>query len=675
MAKKNKLDESSITNRLRKLSELIKKHNVHYHQDDRPKITDAEYDSLVKENNDLEKLYPHLILKDSPNNQIGARALKKFVKTTHRTPMLSLANAFNQKDIIDFNDIIKKFINLKKNILFDFICEPKIDGLSLNLIYENGILLNAITRGDGKIGEDVTQNILHIENIPNNLSINYPKVIEIRGEVYLSKKDFKRLNEKLPENEKFANPRNAAAGSLRQLDSKISKSRPLKFIAHGLGYSTKKYLTIDEFYEDLINWKIFPNKLSKKLSEFGDMMKYYNEIENLRGTIEYDIDGLVFKINDISKQKRLGIVGKNPRWAIALKFSAEKAKTVIKSIDFQVGRTGAITPVARLEEINLGGVLITNATLHNFDEIEKKNIGKGDLVEIQRAGDVIPQVIKLIIKSKKNPKKILPPKTCPICNSPTIKEKDEAVLRCSNNIDCYAQKLGQIIHFISKKNFNIDGFGEKQAKQFYDLKIITNVSDIFKLEKFKQKILLLEGWGEISFNNLIEAINKSKKISLDKFIYSLGIRYIGETNASILAYEFLSIRNLIKSIQNTDLISNVDGLGPKAVSSLQSFFSINDNKKLIEELNSIVAIKGLEKRSRNSFFSNKSVVFTGTLAKLSRDEAKYRAKTKGAKILSNVSSNTDYVVVGEKSGSKAEKAKNLGIKILSEEDFLKKISE
>ena len=675
MVKKNKLDESSITNRLRKLSELIKKHNVHYHQDDRPKITDAEYDSLVKENNDLEKLYPHLILKDSPNNQIGARALKKFVKITHRTPMLSLANAFNQKDIIDFNDRIKKFINLKKNIFLDFICEPKIDGLSLNLIYENGILLNAITRGDGKIGEDVTQNILHIENIPNNLSINYPKVIEIRGEVYLSKKDFKRLNEKLPENEKFANPRNAAAGSLRQLDSKISKSRPLKFIAHGLGYSTKKYLTIDEFYEDLINWKIFPNKLSKKLSEFGDIMKYYNEIENLRGTIEYDIDGLVFKINDISKQKRLGIVGKNPRWAIALKFSAEKAKTVIKSIDFQVGRTGAITPVARLEEINLGGVLITNATLHNFDEIEKKNIGKGDLVEIQRAGDVIPQVIKLIIKSKKNPKKILPPKTCPICNSPTIKEKDEAVLRCSNNIDCYAQKLGQIIHFISKKNFNIDGFGEKQAKQFYDLKIITNVSDIFKLEKFKQKILLLEGWGEISFNNLIEAIKKSKKISLDKFIYSLGIRYIGETNASILAYEFLSIRNLIKSIQNTDLISNVDGLGPKAVSSLQSFFSINDNKKLIEELNTIVAIKGLEKRSRNSFFSNKSVVFTGTLAKLSRDEAKYRAKTKGAKILSNVSSNTDYVVVGEKSGSKAEKAKNLGIKILSEEDFLKKISE
>ena len=675
MIKKNKLDESSIINRLKKLSELIKKHNIHYHQEDRPKITDSEYDSLVKENNYLEKLYPHLILEDSPNNQIGVRPLKKFNKISHKAPMLSLANAFNQKDIIDFNDRIKKFINLKKNIFLDFICEPKIDGLSLNLIYENGILLNAITRGDGKIGEDVTQNILHIENIPNNLRINYPEVIEIRGEVYLSKKDFKRLNEKLPEKEKFANPRNAAAGSLRQLDSIISKSRPLKFIAHGLGYSTIKYLTIDEFYEDLIKWKIFPNKLSKKLSDLSDMMKYYNEIENLRGTIEYDIDGLVFKLNDLSKQERLGIVGKNPRWAIALKFSAEKTKTTIKSIDFQVGRTGAITPVARLEEVNLGGVLISNATLHNFDEIEKKNIGNGDLVEIQRAGDVIPQVTKLIHKSKKNSKKILPPKTCPICNSPTIKEKDEAVLRCSNNIDCYAQKLGQIIHFISKKSFNIDGFGEKQAKQFFDLKIIKNVSDVFKLEKFKQKILSLDGWGEMSFKNLIEAINKSKKISLDKFIYSLGIRYIGETNASILAYEFLSIRNLIKSIQITDLISNVDGLGPKVVSSLQSFFSINDNKKLIEELISIVDIKKLEKRSRNSFFSNKSVVFTGTLATLSRDEAKYRTKIKGAKILSNVSINTDYVVVGEKSGSKAEKAKNLGIKILNEEDFLKKIND
>ena len=675
MIKKNKLDESSIINRLKKLSKLIKKHNIHYHQEDRPKISDAEYDSLVKENNYLEKLHPHLILKGSPSNQIGTMPLKKFKKITHRTPMLSLANAFNQKDVIDFIDRIKKFINLEKNILLDFMCEPKIDGLSLNLIYENGILLNAITRGDGKIGEDVTQNIQHIENIPYNLSINYPEIIEIRGEVYLSKKDFVKLNEKLPEKEKFANPRNAAAGSLRQLDSMISKSRPLKFIAHGLGYSTKKYLTIDEFYKDLINWKMSPNKLSKKLSVLDDMMNYYNEIENLRGTILYDMDGLVFKLNDILKQERLGIVGKNPRWAIALKFSAEKAKTFIKSIDFQVGRTGAITPVARLEEVNLGGVLISNATLHNFDEIEKKNIGNGDLVEIQRAGDVIPQVTKLINKSKKNPKKILPPRTCPICNSITIKEKDEAVLRCSNNIDCYAQKLGQIIHFISKKSFNIDGFGEKQAKQFYDMKIIKNVTDIFKLEKFKQKISSLDGWGEISFKNLIEAINKSKKISLDKFIYSLGIRHIGETNASILAYEFLSIRNLIKSIQNTDLISNVDGLGPKAVSSLQKFFTINGNKKLIEELNSIVTIKELEKKSRNNFFSNKSVVFTGTLLKLSRDEAKYRAKTKGAKILSNVSVNTDYVVVGEKSGSKAKKAKNLGIKILNEKDFLKKISE
>jgi len=674
MQKKNKVDEIKIVNRLKQLSILIKKHNIHYHQEDRPIISDAEYDSLIKKNNYLEKKYPHLILKDSPNNQVGSKLLKKFKKITHRTPMLSLANAFSKKDIIDFDERIKKFINLQNNIRQDFICEPKIDGLSLNLIYIKGQLQTAGTRGDGNIGEEVTQNILHIKNIPTHLNQNFPDIIEIRGEVYLSKKDFKKLNEKISKNEKFANPRNAAAGSLRQLNPNISKSRPLKFVAHGLGFSTKKYLTIEEFYQDLIKWKIFPNKLSTKLSNIDAMMKYYNKIENLRGSIEYDIDGLVFKLNDIKKQKRLGNVGKNPRWAIALKFSAKKTKTIIKSIEFQVGRTGAITPVARLEEVNLGGVLITNATLHNFDEIEKKNIGNGDLVEIQRAGDVIPQVIKLITKSKKYSKKITPPKFCPICKSSTIKEKDEAVLRCSNNIDCYAQKLGQIIHFINKKSFNIDGFGEKQVKQFYDLKIIKNVNDIFKLERFKQKILSIDGWGELSFNNLIDAINKSKKISIDKFIYSLGIRYIGETNASILAYEFLSIKNLIESIQNTDLISNVDGLGPKAVHSLQSFFSINDNIKLIEELNSIVDIKELEKRSQNNFFSNKSVVFTGTLKTLSRDEAKYIAKTKGAKILSSVSTNTDYVVVGEKTGSKAKKARNLGIKILKEEDFLKKIS-
>ena len=557
----------------------------------------------------------------------------------------------------------------------EFICEPKIDGLSLNLLYKKGRLLYACTRGDGHIGEDVTKNILHLENIKKNLKNNYPEYIEIRGEVYLTKKEFNLLNNTLKDNEKFANPRNAAAGSLRQLDASISQSRPLKFIAHGLGYSEKKYNKISQFYEDLKKWEIKPNKISGIYNNIKDMMAFYNKIENERSKIEYDIDGIVFKLNDIGLQNRLGIVGKNPRWATALKFSAEKTKTIIKSIDFQVGRTGAITPVARLEDVNLGGVLISNATLHNFDEIYKKDINKGDLVEIQRAGDVIPQVTKLLKKNNKENNKILPPKFCPICNAPTIKDKDEAVLRCSNTVNCYAQKLGQIIHFISKKSFNIEGFGEKQAKQFYDLSYIKDFTDIFKLAKYKDKIEKLDGWGELSFSNLINSINKSKSISLNRFIYSLGIRYIGEINANILANEFLSIEILLKSIPKDESLSNVDGLGPKAVSSIKKFFSINENIKIVEELKQIINIKKVEKVSKNNFFSNKSIVFTGSLSKLSREEAKYKAKTKGAKILSTVSKKTDYVVLGENAGSKYEKAKSLGITILVEDDFLNKINE
>ena len=668
------LDEKKIISRLKTLAKLIKKHNVYYHQKDNPLITDKEFDKLIEENNNLEKKYPNLILKESPNKLVGSKPSSKFAKIEHKKPMMSLGNAFNIEDVKDFISRIKKFLNQDDEKL-DFICEPKIDGLSLNLIYHNGNLEKACTRGDGKIGEDVTQNILHIENIPKKLSLNFPKVLEVRGEVYLTKNDFLILNNNLSDKEKFSNPRNAAAGSIRQLNSEISKKRPLKFIAHGLGFSSKNYKTITEFYNDLVLWKLFPNKLSKKINNLENLIEYHTTLEKERGSIKYDIDGLVIKLNNILLQERLGNVGKNPRWAIALKFSAEKTKTIIKSIDFQVGRTGAITPVARLKEINLGGVLINNATLHNFDEIEKKNIGNGDLVEIQRAGDVIPQVTKLIEKSKIKSNKIVAPKKCPVCKSNTIKEKDESVLRCSNNINCYAQKIGQIVHFISKKSFNIDGFGEKQAKQFFDLKIIKSVSDIFKIEKFKDEILELDGWGELSFKNLIDSINKAKTIALDRFIYSLGIRYIGETNSSILAKEFISVNNFVNSVNNITLISNVDGLGPKAVYSLKSFFSLNQNINLIKELVNFVEVEKYELSSVKSFFSNKSIVFTGSLTKLSRDEAKYKAKTKGAKILSTVSKNTDYVVIGEKAGSKAKKAKELGIKILKENDFLEKINE
>ncbi len=389
--------------------------------------------------------------------------------------------------------------------------------------------------------------------------------------------------------------------------------------------------------------------------------------------MDYDIDGLVVKLNNLSDQKRLGIVGKNPRWSLALKFSAEKARTLIKDIDFQVGRTGSITPVARLESVNIGGVIISNATLHNFDEIRKKNIQIGDVVEIQRAGDVIPQVLRVIKKNTNKAKNIEPPKKCPVCKGVTYKEKNEAILRCTNTYGCYAQKISQIIHFISKKALNIDGFGEKQAKQFYDLKIISNIVDIFLLEKNKNIIENLEGWGSLSFANLISSIEKSKTINLDKFIYSLGIRFIGEINAEILAKEFKNIDNFISLSDNTAALANIDGLGPKAISSIIEYFSYSQNLSLIKKLSKILDIKNNIISNSKNFFNNKSIVFTGTLKSISRDEAKHMAKEVGAKILSSVTKNTDYVIVGDKAGSKEKKARELNLNILSENDFLKKI--
>ncbi|OUW95083.1 MAG: hypothetical protein CBD97_03630 [Pelagibacteraceae bacterium TMED237] len=669
------LNEKSAKLRLKELSKILKKHNYYYHNLDKPKISDKEYDKLLKENNDLEKNFPHLKLKESPNNLIGSKIKDKFVKITHNSQMYSLANAFEKKDIIEFEKRLKKFLNLSNNYKFEYVCEPKIDGLSLNLYYKNGNLISAATRGDGLIGENVTENIKNIKDIPNILGKNSPEIIEIRGEVFINKDDFEIINNELDYKNKFANPRNAAAGSLRQLDASISHKRPLKFLAHGIGNSSKKFYKIDEYYKNLKEWNINTNKLFKICRNPDEIIEFYNKIDSKRSNLNFDIDGLVIKVNDFEIQKRLGYVGKNPRWAIALKFSAEKAQTQIISIDFQVGRTGAITPVARLSPINIGGVLISNASLHNFDEIKKKNINISDIVEIQRAGDVIPYVTKLVKKINISNSNILPPKLCPICKSATLKEDDEAVLRCTNKYECYSQKLGQIVHFISKKCLNIDGFGEKQAKQFFDLKYIKNIYDIFNLQNYKENIIKLDGWGDISYTKLIKSINNSKKISFEKFIYSLGIRYIGEVNSEILAIEFKNINSLIKSVIETKNLSNVDGLGPKAISSLFNYFSNKNNIKIVKNLSYILNIKHTKKELIENFFTNKHIVFTGTLDSLSRDEAKYLAKTKGAKILSSVSKKTDYLIVGQNAGSKAKKAKSIGVKVIDEKEFMIKINQ
>ena len=674
MIKKNKdLNQELVKNRLKQLSNIIKKHNILYHQKDNPKISDAQYDEYIKENNILEKKYPKLILNDSPDKIVGSQPLNKFKKNNHITPMLSLSNSFDKKDLINFYKRIIKFLNLNLDTKLSFICEPKIDGLSLNLLYKNGKLLHASTRGDGFVGEDVTNNISNIKAIPINLnSKNCPKNIEIRGEVFLEKEDFIKLNELLNDKDKFSNPRNAAAGSLRQLNSEITKKRPLKFLAHGIGHSDKQYENIEKFYQDLRKWKIPYNKFTKLKHSIDSMFDFYKDIANIRSSIDYDIDGVVFKINNYDIQRRLGYVGKNPRWANALKFSAEKTSTEILDINFQVGRTGAITPVARLKPVNIGGVIISNATLHNFDKIEKKDIRIGFNVEIQRAGDVIPQVLR-VVKKNTNSKLILPPQNCPSCKNPTVKDKGEAVLRCINFYKCEAQIIGQLIHFVGKKSLNIDGFGEKQIKQFYNLKMIKRIDDIFSIEKYKNKIIKLEGWGEQSFINLIKSINQSKNIDLNKFIFSLGIRHVGETISKILAKEFLSVKNFIRNSSNQERISLIDGLGPKAINSVISFFSYKENSKTVSKLIEILKIKDFKRPKNDSLFSNKNLVFTGTLKQLSRDEAKYLAQEMGAKIRSSVSRNTDFLIIGSKPGSKEKKAKELNISILTEEQWIKKI--
>ena len=672
MTLKNK--ENKIKKRILELSKIIKKHNHYYHNLDRPKISDAEYDELIKENNFLEKQYPHLVSSISPNKFAGSAIKSKFEKITHISQMFSLSNAFNKNDIIEFTKRCNKFLKNSNDELYNFMCEPKIDGLSLNLLYISGKLESAATRGDGFIGENVTKNIKNIEGIPEFLIKKYPNLIEIRGEVFIKKDDFEKINNKLNSKNKFANPRNAAAGSLRQLDTSISHRRPLQFMAHGIGSNYEPFKTIKDYYEHLKIWKVPYNNLSVSCLSVDEIMNHYNKINNMRAKLNYDIDGLVIKINDFDKQKRLGYVGKNPRWAIALKFSSEKAITTIDSIDFQVGRTGAITPVARLKPVNIGGVIVSNASLHNFDEIKKKNINVLDTIEIQRAGDVIPYVTRLIKKNNKSKNQILPPQNCPVCNGTTSKEIDEAVIRCSNKYGCYSQKIGQIIHFISKKSLNIDGFGDKQAKQLFELKFIKKYEDIFQLEKFKKEIIKLEGWGEVSFSKLIKSIEKSKKISLAKFIYSLGIRYIGEINSELLTKDFKNLESLINSINKPDVLNNIDGLGPKAISSIREYFSHKDNIKSIKNLQKFIKIKDPVKNQNNSFFNNKSLVFTGSLSSLSREEAKYLAKINGAKILSSISKNTDYVIIGLNAGSKARKAKELNIKIITEKEFLIKIN-
>ncbi len=656
-----------------KLRDELKRYNKEYYNSN-PSIEDSKYD-------DLKKKYDYLLLKNPELNKfdnlgIGTTPSSKFEKFKHYEPMLSLSNSFNLNDSEDFFEKATNYLK-KQNSNYIFYVDCKIDGVSLSLIYKNNKLFKAVTRGDGLIGEEITENVLGIIGIPKVLKDCQSDLIEIRGEVFFFRSDFEKLNKQFEKKNQFSNPRNAASGSLRQINSKITKDRPLRFIPHGYGKfsNDKEFFNFEEFLGFCKKNDFDQTGYAKKYSNLKSIYNYVSEIEKKRSSINFDIDGMVIKINDLDLQKMLGSTNKFPRWAIAAKFSSEEALTQVEKIELQIGRTGAITPVARLKPINIGGVIVSNATLHNFDEIIRKDIRIDDFVWIKRAGDVIPYVSKVEIeRRKKSSKKFVTPKKC-LCGSKIIKIKNEAVQRCSAGKSlCKYQNLETFKHFVSKKAMNIDGLGEKLIEKFISLKLISNKLDIYRLENHKDKIIKIEGFGEKSFLNLIRSINKSKTTTLSKYLFSLGLRYLGENNSELISLYFKNktrFKNFIQSKKLKEELENIDGLGEKAISSFISYFSDKINIDESFEILDIIKIKEIED---DKMSLNKSILFTGTLQKMSRDRAKELAKKKGYKIASNVSKNLDILVFGEKSGSKLKKAKDLKINILNEKDFLNLIN-
>ena len=646
-------------------------HSKLYYQDSKPTISDTEFDKLKSEILELEESYNFLNNKNSPSKLVGHKPSKSFEKYKHKVQMLSLSNAFDKEDLVNFEKKIFNYLDNKTRL--DYSVEPKIDGISASLTYKNNKLINGVSRGDGKIGEVITENLKTIKDIPLEIKSNdFPDEIEIRGEVFISKRDFFKIKDN------FANPRNAASGSLRQKDPENTKKIPLNFIAYTFGYiSRNDFKYHSDFLSKLNKWGFKTNKDNKLLNSIDSLIKFHKNFEEIRFDLDYDVDGLVYKVNDLKLQKRLGFTSNAPRWAIAHKFSAEKASTKIINIEIQVGRTGALTPVAKVEPVNIGGVVVSNATLHNEDEINRKDIRIGDIIKIERAGDVIPHVIE-VDKSKRevNSKKFRFPSKCPSCGSNTIKEfnsitkKYDAVRRCTNEgFVCEKIAIERIKHFISKDAINIDGLGKKVVEKFWDLKFIKLPQDIFNLNY--QKISSLDGWGLQSVSNLKFSIENSKRVTLDKFIFSLGIRHIGIENAKIIADFTKNIKNFFNLAKNNKIneLSNIDGIGETQVKSLEKFFHNKINLKVVERLMEILKVENREIK-KGGKFTNRSFMFTGKLQNISRAEAKSLIEENSGSIVSIVSKKLDYLVIGEKPTiRKVEQAKNLGIKILSQKEW------
>ncbi len=666
-----------IINKYKKKIDILKKHNKLYFDKDNPEITDSQYDYLKQEIFELEKNYKFL-KKLNLNQIVGSPPSNKFKKIKHLKPMLSLSNAFDKEDMKDFLKKINNFLN-NKNEDIDFFSEPKIDGISATLVYEDGLLVKGLSRGDGLTGEDILENLKTIKEIPRKIEgDNIPHLLEIRGEIYIGKKNFKNIKSK------FANPRNAAGGSLRQKNPNETAKIPLAYFAYGFGaIKPMIFKTQSEFLEKINKWGFSINPLSKKVKNIEEIEKQHSFIDSLRSELDYDIDGLVYKVNDLKLQSRLGSTSNSPRWAIAYKFSAEKAVTKIKDIIIQVGRTGAITPVAKVEPVTVGGVVVSNATLHNEDEIKKKDIRIGDSVQIQRAGDVIPQVISVdISKRDKNSKKYIFPEYC-LCGSITQKEisqstkKEDAVRRCTKGYGCNFIAKEKLKHLVAKDSFNIDGLGKKVIDQFWELKLIKTPSDIFSINY--NKIRDLEGWGELSVTNLKKAIDKSKVIELDRFIFSIGIRHIGQENAKTLASFFKSIDKfsyLIDKTNRKEILANLvelDGIGKTQTDSVNNFFSNNTNVAIVKKLIEKVKVKNFIVNNKKGKFSNMIVMFTGGFEKMSRSEAKSLVENNGGKVSGTVSKKLNILVIGNSKPTKkkVDSAKKLNIKIIKEFDWYK----
>lgn len=684
------LDSKQAEQELKFLAHRIKQLNIAYYQEDAPLVSDAEYDTLVKRNQELEKKFPLLIRADSPSKMIGSPVKKGFTKIRHKIPMLSLSNCFSLEDVKEFIDRIKRFLGLEEESPIELMCEPKFDGLSFGAMYKKGKLVFAVTRGDGYEGEDITLNIKTIKNFPLNIDLDLDE-FEVRGEIFMTREDFDNVNEErrsenLPV---FANPRNAAAGSIRQLDPAITARRRLKYFVYSTGFSTQEIATNQfELLKKCKELGFEVNHLSQKLSTLEQIEKFYEQIYKDRATIPYDIDGIVYKVNDFNLQKRLGFVARAPRWATAHKFPAEQAKTIVKDIRVQVGRTGALTPVAELEAVNVGGVIVRRATLHNADEIKRKDIRIGDTVIIERAGDVIPKILKVDSHARQSKSiEFEMPSYCPICESPVEKIKGEAVTRCTGELKCEAQLIERIRHFVSRNALNIAGLGESQIEFFYTKNLIHDPADIFLLEERDKhslrKISNFSGWGKKSVENLFTAIETSKNVRLDKFIFALGIRYVGEVTAKLLAEQYISLdkfKMAMEALAGNDInienqLLNIDGIGSKVVNALKNFFSQEESKSIFDRLCSHLNIQNMEIKHNHSPISGKKIVFTGTMQEMTRSEAKSIAENLGAKISSAVTSNTDFVVAGEDAGSKLKKAQELNIKILTEEDWKNLLSQ